>query len=309
MPQRPVVLIAQSHLARLIAVLGERYEALPLWEESGRARLGEAQALVVAGEFRVDPALINAMPRLGLIACFTVGYDGVDVPAMRARAIEVGHAHDANDEDVADHAIGLIIAHRREIVAGDRALRAGGWSSGAKTLTRSLGGAAIGIVGLGSIGVAVGRRAETMRMRVSWWGPNAKPGAPWPRAESLIALARENDILVVAARAHAGNENMVSGDVMDALGAEGLLVNVARGQLVDEDALILRLCDGRLGGAALDVFAQEPTPAARWTNVPNIVVTPHTAGATEAAVVRMTAMLLANLDAFFAGRPLPTPAP
>ncbi|WP_116090690.1 2-hydroxyacid dehydrogenase [Sphingomonas crusticola] len=309
MPTRPIVVVAQPHLARLIGALEGRYEPLPLWEEASRPRLGEGRALVVAGEFPLDPALIGAMPQLGLIACFTVGYDGVDVPAMRARGIAVAHAHDANDEDVADHAIGLIIAHRRQIVAGDRAVRNGGWTSGAKMLTRSLGHARIGIVGMGSIGQALARRAEAMRMRVSWWGPRAKPDLAWPRLDSLIALAENSDILVVAARADSGNRKMISGEIMDALGPDGLLVNIARGQLIDEDALIARLRDGRLGGAALDVFAQEPTPSAHWAEVPNVVLTPHTAGATDAAVARMTAMLIANLDAFFRGAPLPTPVP
>jgi hydroxypyruvate reductase len=308
MTDRPLILVAQPHLARLIPLLQQKYEALPLWEDAGKARIGDAQALVVAGEFAVDKALIEWMPKLGLIACFTVGYDGIDVPWATARGLAVSHAHDANDEDVADHAIGLIIGHIRKIVSGDRDLRAGGWTARAKTLTPSLGGKTIGIVGLGSIGEAIARRVEAMRMQVRWWGPNPKPGVAWPRDETLIDLAEASDILVVAARAHADNVGMISAEVIDALGAKGLLVNIARGQLIDEDALIAALQDGRLGGAALDVFAQEPTPADRWAAVPNTTLTPHTAGATDEAVARMAAMLLANLGAFFAGEALPTPA-
>jgi hydroxypyruvate reductase len=307
MTARPVVLIAQPHLAPLIAALSPSYEALPLWDAAGEARWAEARAIVTAGEYRLDPARLAAMPALGLIACFTVGYDGVDLDWARARGIQVCHALHANDEDVADHAIGLILAQRRRIVEGDRAVRGGGWLQGAKTITRSLGGARIGIVGLGSIGVAVARRAEAMRMQVGWWGPNPRPDAAWPRADDLIALAEQSDILVVAARAHAGNEGLISAAVIDALGPDGLLVNVARGQLVDEDALIAALQGGRLGGAALDVFAEEPTPADRWEGIPNLVLTPHTAGATDQAVAMMTGMLRANLAAFFAGEPLPTP--
>jgi hydroxypyruvate reductase len=307
MTARPVVLIAQPHLAPLIAALSPSYEALPLWDAAGEARWAEARAIVTAGEYRLDPARLAAMPDLGLIACFTVGYDGVDLDWARARGIQVGHAHHANDEDVADHVIGLILAQRRRIVDGDRAVRGGGWVRGAKTITRSLGGARIGIVGLGSIGIAVARRAEAMRMTPAWWGPNPKADAGWPRTDSLIALAAQSDILVVAARAHAGNAGLISAAVIEALGPDGLLVNVARGQLVDEDALIAALQGGRLGGAALDVFAEEPTPADRWEGIPNLVLTPHTAGATDQAVAMMTGMLRANLAAFFAGEPLPTP--
>jgi len=308
MTDRPVILVAQPHLGRLIPLLAQWYEPLALWEEKDQPRIGEARAMVAAGEFAIPPELIERMPKLGLIACFTVGYDGIDVGWARERGILVGHAHDANDEDVADHAIGMIIGQRRAIVSGDRLLRAGGWHAREKTLTRSLTGARMGIVGLGSIGEAVARRAEAMRMAVAWWGPNPKPEARWPRAESLIQLARDSDILVIAARAHGGNVHMIDRAVIEALGPDGMLVNVARGQVVDEEALIAALEEGRLGAAALDVYEQEPTPAERWADVPNTVLTPHTAGATDQAVQRMAAMLLANLAAFFKGEPLPTPA-
>src|SRR4051812_7675277 len=129
---RPLLFVARP-LGFLIGALSEHYEALPLWEAEHRQRLGEARALVVAGQFRLDPMLIAAMPKLGLIACFTVGYEGLDVPAMTARGIAVTHAHDANGEDVADHAIGLIVAHRRQIVVGDRAVRGDGWTGGSTT--------------------------------------------------------------------------------------------------------------------------------------------------------------------------------
>ena len=303
----PLVIIAQPHLRFLTRSFDDRYEVLPLWDEPSRSRLAEASVLVTAGEYRFAPGLLDAMPRLGLIACFTVGYDGVDIAEARARGIAVSHARNANVEDVADHAIGLIVGHRRCIVEGDRQLRAGGWSADAKRVTRSLGGAKLGIVGLGGIGAAIARRAEAMRMQIGWWGPSAKPDAPWPRADSLLALARDSDILAVAARAHDTNRKLIAADIIEALGPGGLLVNVARGQLVDEDALIDALRSGRLGGAALDVYAEEPTPAERWVDVPNTVLTPHTGGATREAVERMTAMLLANVTAFFAGEALPTP--
>lgn len=304
---RPVVLIAQPHLAPLLGLLAADYDVLPLWEEAGRVHMDEAQALVTAGEFRLDPALLEAMPQLGLIACFTVGYDGVDLDWTRARGIAVTHAGDANAEDVADHGIGLILANRRQIVAGDRQLRVGQWVAGAKTITRSLAHARLGIVGMGAIGIATARRAEVMRMQVNWWGPRSKPDLPWPRAASLMALARQSDILLVAARADETNRGMIDAAIIEALGLHGLLVNVARGQLVDEDALIAALRDGRLGGAALDVFAQEPTDAARWADAPNCVLTPHTGGATDAAVAHMAQMLQANLRAYFSGEALLSP--
>lgn len=307
MAHKPVVLVVQPLLAPLLPLLAADYDVVAGWEDGAADRLPMVEALVAAGECPLGRAYLQSMPRLRLIACFTVGYDGVDMDWARAHGIAVCHASGANADDVADHAIGLILAHRREIVVGDAKVRAGQWTQGPKRLTRSLGGARLGIMGLGAIGMAVARRAQVMRMEVRWWGPRARPDAPWPRADSLLALARDSDILVLAPRVDASNMGAVGGAVMAALGPQGLLVNVARGQLVDEDALIAALKDGRLGGAALDVFAREPTDAARWADVPHIVLTPHGAGATDQSVMRMTAMLLDNLKAHFSGRALPTP--
>ena len=304
---RPILLVGQALLAPVVPLLARDYDVMALWEEPDAAALARVDAVIWAGEFVLERALVDAMPRLSLIACFTVGYDGVDLALARERGIAVTHAGDANAQDVADHAIGLMIAQRRWIVGGDRHVRSGQWTMAAKTRTRSMGGAKLGIIGMGSIGIAVAERAQVMRMQVRWWGPREKPTLPWPRAASLDALARESDILLVAARADESNRGMISADIMDALGPEGLLVNVARGQLVDEAALIAALTSGRLGGAAIDVYDPEPTDPKRWADVPNVVLTPHTGGATHEAVAHMAQMLLANLAAHFAGRPLISP--
>ncbi len=304
---RPQLLVGQPLLAPLIPMLKQGHDVMTLWEHPSPERLAQVDAVVWAGEFPLERALLDAMARLSLIACFTVGYDGVDLDLARERGIAVTHAGDANAEDVADHAIGLMIAHRRWIVAGDRHLRGGKWTIEAKTRTRSMGGARLGIVGMGAIGVAAAERAVVMKMRIGWWGPRAKPQLAWPRADSLEALARDSDILLVACKADESNRHMISAPVMDALGPDGLLVNVARGQLVDEDALVGALKDRRLGGAAIDVFDPEPTDPVKWADVPNVVLTPHTGGATHEAVARMAQMLMANLTAHFTGQPLPTP--
>ncbi|WP_294137469.1 2-hydroxyacid dehydrogenase [Sphingobium sp.] len=305
--RRPLLLVGQPLLAPIVPLLAQDYDVMTLWEQPDTAGLAQVDAVIWAGEFALERALIDAMPDLSLIACFTVGYDGVDLALAKARGIAVTHAGDANAQDVADHAIGLMLAHRRWIVGGDRHLRAGKWTIEAKTRTRSMGGAKLGIVGMGSIGIAAAERAQAMRMQVSWWGPRDKPTLPWPRADSLEALARQSDILLVAARADESNRKMISAAIMEALGPDGLLVNVARGQLVDEAALIAALKSGRLGGAAIDVFDPEPTDPARWADVPNVVLTPHTGGATHEAVGQMAQMLIANLSAHFAGQPLPSP--
>ncbi len=308
MTQRPALLIMQRHLAPLTAFLESQYDVYRFWEGPPVEAAHDIGALVVAGEFPLDKVLIESLPNLKLIACFTSGYDRIDVPWCRARGLAVTHAPGINHEDVADHAIGLVLAARRHIVAGDQTLRAGGWTADSKLITPSLKDQRLGVVGLGAIGEAVARRGEALRMAVRWWGPREKD-SPWPRTASLVDLARDSDILVVACKADDSNIGLVSREVIEALGPNGLLVNVARGQLVDEDALIAALKDGRLGQAALDVFEDEPTEAARWAGVPNTVLTPHTGGATTEAVQGMLMLLLQNLAAGFAGEPLKTPVP
>lgn len=308
MTQRPAVLIVQPHLGPLTGFLESLYDVYRLWEGPPLEAERDIRALIVAGEFPLDMALVARLPNLSLIACFTSGYEAIDVAACRARGLEVSHAPGVNHEDVADHALGLILAARRQILTGDRAVRAGTWRADDKIITPSMASARLGIVGLGAIGEAVARRAEVFRMETRWWGPRDKAAA-WPRKGSLVDLARWADVLVVACKADDSNRGLIGAEVLEALGPDGLLVNVARGQLVDEPALVAALRAGALGGAALDVFEVEPTDPARWTDVPNTLLTPHTGGATTNAVPAMLGLLMQNLEAHFAGRPPVTPVP
>lgn len=278
------------------------------WEltEEQRPRV---RAIVHAGEVALTAEFLSTLPALGLIACVSVGYDGIDVAWCRARGIEVTHAEGLNAEDVADHAIGLMLAAWRNLPALDRTVREGRWRQEERLNPQpSLGGRTLGVVGLGHIGTAVARRAQAMRMSVQWWGPREKD-APWPRAQSMLDLAKASDILVVTCRAEPSNRGLISAEVIEAVGPKGIIVNVARGSLIDEDALVAALKDGRLWRAGLDVFAQEPTPAERWADVPGVVLTPHTAGSSTEAVPLMVAQAVDNVKRFLAGRPLASPAP
>jgi len=304
---RPAVLIVQPHLAPVTPFLETAYDVWRLWEGPPVEAQDQIEAVVVAGEYPLDPALLERLPRLRHVACFTSGYDGIDVAWCRSRGLEVTHAPGVNHEDVADQAMGLILASVRRIVEGDRALRGGGWTADSRIITPSLKGKTLGVVGLGAIGEAVARRADAFRMETRWWGPRDKAAA-WPRMGSLLELAGWADILVLACRADESNRGLAGRDVLEALGPSGLLVNVARGQLVDEEALIAALKAGRLGAAALDVYAQEPTDPAKWVDVPNVVLTPHTGGATTEAVQGMLMLLLQNLEAVLSGRGAVTPA-
>ena len=277
------------------------------WELTDDQR-PHVRAIVHPGEVPLSAELLATLPALGLIACVSVGYDGIDVAWCRARGIEVTHARGLNAEDVADHAIGLTLAAWRNIPALDRIVREGRWRQEARIGSQpSLGGRTLGVVGLGHIGAAVARRAEALRLNVQWWGPRPNDRAPWPRAESLLALAQASDILVICARAEAANRGMISAEVIEAVGPQGIIVNVGRGQLIDEDALIAALKEGRLWRAALDVFVQEPTPPERWADVPNAVLTTHTAGSSNEAVHLMVAQAVDNVRRFLAGEALASP--
>jgi lactate dehydrogenase-like 2-hydroxyacid dehydrogenase len=314
MTDKPIVLLDAPALAALKPMLAGEFEVLTLWDQPDMAAFcvgpGQGVRVIIGGGERTDPKLVESLPNLGLIARIGSGYEGVDVPHARARGVEVTNTPGVNAEDVADHAVALLLAVVRGVVDGDRLLRAGGWTRADRGPVRaSLKGLKVGVVGLGDIGRAAAERIAAFRCEVRWWGPRPKADAPWPMASSLAELAGWCDALVICARADASNDKLIDGAVLDAVGARGVVINISRGSIIDEDALIDRLKDGRLGGAGLDVFEVEPTPAARWEGVPNVVVNPHIAGNTRGAIPAMIGLALANVRAFLAGEPLPTPVP
>lgn len=305
---KPVVLISHQMLSPVQQPLeAAGYEVARRWELApGQAE--RVRAIVHAGEIPLAAEFLSGLPSLGLIANVSVGYDGVNVPWCRERGIEVTHAKGLNADDVADHAIGLLIAGWRNIVAGDAVVREGRWRDDPRVGNRpGLRGRKLGIMGLGAIGEAVAERSAAMGMEIAWWGPREKPQARWPRAETLLKLAEASDILVIASRADESNRKAVDREVIEAVGPRGMIVNVARGSIIDEDALIAALKEGRLGRAGLDVFETEPTPADRWTDVPNTVLTPHTAGGTVDSIPRMVGQALENVRRYLAGEPVMSP--
>lgn len=305
---KPVVLISHQMLSPVQQPLeAAGYEVARRWELApGQAE--QVRAIVHAGEVPLAPEFLSSLPSLGLIANVSVGYDGVNVPWCRERGIEVTHAKGLNADDVADHAIGLLIAGWRNIAAGDAVVREGKWRDDPRVGNRpGLRGRKLGVMGLGAIGEAVAERAAVMGMEIAWWGPHEKPQARWPRAETLLKLAEDSDILVIASRADESNRKAVNREVIDAVGARGMIVNVARGSIIDEDALIAALREGRLGRAGLDVFETEPTPAGHWADVPNTVLTPHTAGGTVDSIPRMVGQALENVRRHLAGEPVMSP--
>ena len=265
----------------------------------------EVEILVSGGE-PLDNALVDALPRLGLVACFSTGYAGIDAQHLGARGVQLTTAGGVNAHDVADHAIALLLAWWHGVPAADRRVRDGGWRDGLSP-RRSLRGRRAGVVGLGRIGLAVARRLAAHDLDVRWWGPRDKPGAGFERADSLIALAERSDILIVTSRAVPENAGQIDATVLRALGPEGVLVNVSRGFLVNEDSLLEALADGTLAGAALDVFAEEPTDPARWRDLANVVLSPHLGGYTREAGEDMFGQLGENIRRYLHGEPLLSP--
>ena len=305
---RPTVLVASPLLMRRREAWADGYALVEPADVAAGASpdlAGSIEVVVTAGD-ALDATLVDALPNLKLVACWTTGYEGIDVEHLRSRGIALTTAAGANAHDVADHAIALFLAWWHGVPRADRAIRAGKWREGMAPRP-SLRGKRAGVVGLGRIGIEVARRAEALGMAVGWWGPRAKPAASYPRAENLAALARDSDALFVASRAVHANTGQIDREVLAALGAEGVLVNVSRGFLVDEPALIAALENRVIAGAALDVFAEEPVDAKVWSRFDNVVLTPHTAGFTQEGGAAMFAQLRENIRRHFAGEALLTP--
>jgi lactate dehydrogenase-like 2-hydroxyacid dehydrogenase len=293
---KPGLLLFTSNMDRMCEPIAQRFDILRLWSESDlaiRERGAEVVAILTSGKDRIDAALMDRLPKLRLIVAVGAGYEGVDVPAAKRRGIIVANAGDTHSGDVADHAVALTLALTQRLLPNDAWVRRGTWQTrGYPPNRRALSAERFGILGLGRIGRAIANRLAPFGAQIGWWGPTDRP-AQWPRHESALALAAWCTTLVVAARGDA--VALVDRHVIDAVGHEGYIINVARGQVIDEDALIAALRDGRLGGAGLDVFRDEPAAPGRWADVPNVVLSPHVAGVTVQAMARLRDTAVRNL--------------
>ena len=287
-------------------VLDRIHELDPVAFEAAAPRI---RAIAANGEAKVPRALMDRLPALELISVFGVGYDGVDIQAARDKGVMVTHTPDVLNDDVADLAIGLMLSVARRIPQADQFVRAGKWPSGPLPLATKVSGARLGMVGLGRIGSAIARRAESFGMSIAYHARNAKPGCDYPYFATPQALAAEVDFLVVITPGGAATRGLINAQVLQALGPKGFLINVARGSVVDESALVEALAARRIAGAALDVFENEPhVPEALWS-MDNVVLTPHMASATLQTRTAMANLAFGNLQAFFAGRPALSPVP
>jgi lactate dehydrogenase-like 2-hydroxyacid dehydrogenase len=269
---------------------------------------GDITAVVTSGRSGVDADLMRALPRLGAVVNFGVGYDTTDVDAAAELGIGVSNTPDVLTDCVADTAVGLMIDTLRQFSAADRYVRAGRWTAtAAYPLTRQVSNTQVGIIGLGRIGTAIAKRLNAFGCTISYHNRHVVDDSPYEYVSSPAELARDVDVLIVAAAGGSGSRQLVSREVLDALGADGYLINIARGSVVDEDALVEALTAGRLAGAGLDVFADEPNVPEALLSLDNVVLLPHVGSGTVQTRAAMEQLTLRNLDEFLRSGRLVTP--
>jgi len=283
-----------------------------LWQAKDRLQLlaevgGRIRGAQSFGPYGVDAKLIEALPRLEIIANVGVGVDAIDLDAAKRRNIIVVNTPDVLNECVADLAMGLTVATLRRISLGDRFVRAGSWLKSAFPLGHKVGGRTVGILGYGRIGKAIAKRAEAFGMRIVYHGRKPQPGVAHKYYASLTEMARDCDVLMVICPGGDATRHIVNAEVMQALGPEGTLINVARGSVVDEQALVKALAEGSLGAAALDVVDSEPNVPPALLEMDEVILQPHVGSATHETRKAMGDLAVDNLRAHFSGKPVLTP--
>ena len=309
---KPEILQIGPMMAHVEAALESAYRVHRYWEAGDRAALlagigTRVRAVATGGDEGCPRMVIEALVQLEMISSFGVGYDAVDVAACRERGVRLTNTPDVLNDAVAELALGLMIALCRRIPQADVHVREGRWPKGGYPLTGELTGARVGILGLGRIGKEIARRCQAFKMRIAYHGRRKQPYEPYEYYADLVAMAGDVDWLVVIAPGTAETRSIVSRRVLEALGPEGCVVSVARGSLVDEPALVEMLQSGALGGAALDVFEDEPRVPEALLGLDNVVLSPHQGSATNKTRVAMGDLVVANLAAHFAGKPLLSP--
>ncbi|MDB5945619.1 MAG: D-isomer specific 2-hydroxyacid dehydrogenase NAD-binding [Ramlibacter sp.] len=289
----------------LEARLAEAYDVTSLRSQPDRAGFLTARgagftALVTSAAIGADATLVAALPNLRVISSMGVGLDKIDVAGAQARGIAVGYTPDVLNDCVADLAIGLMIDAGRGMSAADRFVRRGEWPKGQFPLMRKISGAKLGIVGMGRIGRAIAQRSTGFAMDVRYHTRRVVADVPWQHEASLLELARWSDFLVVITAGGPATRHLVDAAVLDALGRDGFLVNVARGSVIDEAALIRALAEKRIAGAGLDVYEDEPNVPSALMALDNVVLMPHIASATRETRQAMADRVFDNLQSFFA---------
>lgn len=296
------------------AELAARYDVLQYWKASDpqaflREHADSIEVIATSANIGCKAEVIQSLPKLKAICSWGVGYDSIDVEAAQSRNILVSNTPDVLNDCVADLAWGLLIASARNIGWGDRFVRANHWENkvGSLTLGTRVSGKKLGIVGLGRIGEAIARRGLGFDMEVGYHNRRARSDVSYNYFASLVELASWSDFLIIATVGGASTRGLINETVLRALGPKGILVNIARGTVIDEPAMVRVLTEGALGGAGLDVFDKEPKVPDALKTMNNVVLMPHVASATHETRRAMTDCLLENLESFFAKGQVLTP--
>jgi len=313
---KPEVLMMGPMAPMIIDGVAEKFTLQRLWEAPDQAKLiaelgPRLRAMAAGGPVhdRVDGALMAKFPKLEMISSFGVGYDHVDAKWAGEHGIVVTNTPEVLNEEVADTALGLLLCTVRELPQADRYLRAGKWLDGDYRLTASLRGRKAGVVGLGRIGKAIARRLEAFGLPVSYYGRNKQDGVAYRYYPSLVDLARDVDILIVITPGGAATRNLIDAKVLEALGQNGILINVSRGTVVDQDALIAALKEKKILSAGLDVYVGEPRVPPELIEMDNVVLLPHVGSASVHTRNAMNQLVIDNLVAWAAGKKPLTPVP
>lgn len=293
-------------------LLRPHYDLYPLWKEADRTGFlaGAAQRYAGAVTMSRHGCAADVMAAIsgGVVACFGVGYDGIDLAAAQAHDVAVSTTPDVLNECVADTAMGLMLAVARGLVQADRFVREGRWREGGFGLGTKVSGKRLGILGLGRIGMAIASRAQGFGMRIRYHGRRPRAGVPYGFEADLKALAAWSDFLMVACQGGDQTRHLVDAGILRALGPEGMVINIARGSVIDEAALARALADGTIAGAGLDVFEREPHVPQSLIDTDRVVLLPHIAASTRETRAAMEALVLQNLQSFFStGQVLTSP--
>ncbi|WP_407363307.1 2-hydroxyacid dehydrogenase [Pseudomonas luteola] len=310
--QAPNLLLIGPLLPALQQEIESSYTTHKLWEAEDRQAFlnthsNAIDGIVTSGIHGCKGEVIRALPNLKVIVSFGVGYDAIDIATARDRGVAVSNTPGVLDDCVADTAFALLIDVARGISAADRFVRNGRWLKEKFPLGRKLGGKTCGIVGLGNIGKAIAKRVSAFDMNVAYYGRHQQADVPYRYEPDLKALASQSDFLVLAVPGGNATHHLIGTDVLQALGKDGFLINIARGSVVDEAALVSALQQGVIAGAGLDVFAHEPEVPQPLLEMDNVVLTPHLGSGTHETRQAMADLVLENLNLYFTSGKLKTP--
>jgi lactate dehydrogenase-like 2-hydroxyacid dehydrogenase len=308
---KPTILMTGAYPDGDMAALALDYNVIKFWEVADQAATlaqhGSAvQAIATRGDLGANKELVAQLPHLEIIGCFGVGTDSIDREATRPRGIKITNTPDVLTEDVADLAFALMLAVARKVVKGDNFTRDGSWTHGNFELVTRVNGKRLGIVGLGHIGKAIARRAEAFNMPIAYFGRSKQTDVDFEYYAKLEDLASNSDFLVAIVPGGSGTTNLINASVLSALGPSGYFINVSRGSVADEIALLHALENNIIKGAGLDVFWNEPHIDARFAALDNVLLHPHHGSGTVETRKAMGQLVRDNLAAHFAGRPLLT---